>query len=55
MRTRASVALIISGSTPVVIGAVVSLIYFLQPWRTCPDDDVPAGAVAGGHRDEGGP
>jgi hypothetical protein len=36
-------ALIIGGSTLAVTGAVVSFIYFLQPWRTCPDDDAPAG------------
>lgn len=26
-----------------IVGAVATVIYFLQPWRTCPDDDVPAG------------
>jgi hypothetical protein len=43
MRTRTSLALIIGGSTLAATGAVVSFIYFLQPWRTCPDDDAPAG------------
>jgi hypothetical protein len=36
-------ALIVGGSTLAVIGAAVSFLYFLQPWRTCPDDDAPAG------------
>lgn len=35
--------MIIGGTTFAIIGAVVSVIYFLQPWRTCPDDDAPAG------------
>ncbi|MEU4384810.1 hypothetical protein [Promicromonospora sp. NPDC023805] len=43
MRTRTSLALIVGGSTLAVIGAAVSFIYLLQPWRTCPDDDAPAG------------
>ncbi len=32
----------IGGTTLAVIGAVVSFVYLLQPWRTCPDDDAPA-------------
>lgn len=43
MRTRTSSASIIGGSALAVAGATVSFIYFLQPWRTCPDDDAPAG------------
>ncbi|GAA1717818.1 hypothetical protein GCM10009809_12180 [Isoptericola hypogeus] len=35
--------MIIGGTTFAIISAVVSLIYFMQPWRTCPDDDAPAG------------
>lgn len=35
--------LIVGGSTLAVIGAAVSFVYFLQPWRTCPDDSAPAG------------
>ncbi len=38
MRSRTSLALIVGGSTLAVVGAVVSSIYFLQPWRTCSDD-----------------
>jgi len=43
MRIRASTVMLAGGTTLAVVGAVVSFIYFLQPWRTCPDDDAPAG------------
>lgn len=25
------------------VAAAVTFVFFLQPWRTCPDDDAPAG------------
>ncbi len=35
--------MLVGGTTLAVLGAVVSVVFFMQPWRTCPDDDVPAG------------
>jgi hypothetical protein len=29
-----------------VVAAVVAFVFLLQPWRSCPDDDVPAGCPA---------
>lgn len=34
--------MLIGGTTLAVLGAVVSVVYFMQPWRTCSYDDVPA-------------
>ena len=34
--------ILVGGTTLAVLGAVVSVVFFMQPWRTCPDDDVPA-------------
>ncbi|MCZ2260992.1 MULTISPECIES: hypothetical protein [unclassified Isoptericola] len=42
MRTRASTFMLVGGILLAVLGAVVSVVFFMQPWRTCPDDDVPA-------------
>lgn len=42
MRTRWSSVVIVGGAALAGIGAVVSVVYLLQPWRTCPDDDAPA-------------
>ncbi len=28
------------------VAAVVTFVFLLQPWRTCPDDDAPAGCPA---------
>jgi len=35
--------MLVGGTSLAVLGAVVSVVFFMQPWRTCPDDDVPAG------------
>ncbi|WP_285107856.1 hypothetical protein [Promicromonospora sp. MEB111] len=43
MTTRTSLTLIIGGGALAVLGVLVSFTYFLQPWRTCPDDDAAAG------------
>ncbi|MFI2102822.1 hypothetical protein ACH436_05985 [Isoptericola sp. NPDC019693] len=45
MRTRTSTAMLIGGTTLAVLGAIVSVVYFLQPWRTCPDEDSSAGCA----------
>ena len=37
--------MLVGGTTLAVVGAVVSVIYFLQPWRTCPDEDSSAGCA----------
>ncbi|MEL7976386.1 hypothetical protein AAG589_11025 [Isoptericola sp. F-RaC21] len=42
MRTRASTVMLVGGTSLALLGAVVSVVFFMQPWRTCPDDDVPA-------------
>ncbi|MFE7506088.1 hypothetical protein [Promicromonospora sp. NPDC057488] len=42
MTTRTSFSLIIGGAAVAVLGVVVSVVYLLQPWRTCPDDTSPA-------------
>ncbi|PZR53717.1 hypothetical protein DNL40_06205 [Xylanimonas oleitrophica] len=31
-----------TGALTAAVGAVVTVVYLFQPWRTCPDDDVPA-------------
>ncbi len=28
-----------------LVGAIVSAVFFLQPWRSCDDDDVAAGCA----------
>ncbi|MFF2452964.1 hypothetical protein [Isoptericola sp. NPDC058082] len=43
MRTRASTVMLVGGTALAVLGGVVSVVFFMQPWRTCLDDDVPAG------------
>ncbi|MFC7876616.1 hypothetical protein [Isoptericola sp. NPDC057391] len=45
MRTRASTVMLIGGTTLAVLGAVVSVVYFLQPWRTCSYEDSSAGCA----------
>jgi len=37
--------MLVGGTSLAVVGAVVSVIYFLQPWRTCPDEDSSAGCA----------
>jgi hypothetical protein len=34
--------LMLGGAVLAVLGGVVSTVSFLQPWRKCTDDDVPA-------------
>lgn len=34
------------GASVALVGAGMTVVFFLQPWRTCPEDDVAAGCVA---------
>lgn len=34
------------GAFAVVLGVVMTVVFALQPWRSCPEDDVAAGCVA---------
>lgn len=34
------------GAVTVLVGMVLAIVFALQPWRTCPEDDVPAGCAA---------
>ncbi len=34
------------GAFVVVLGVVMTVVFALQPWRSCPEDDVAAGCVA---------
>jgi len=34
------------GASLAVVSFVVMVVFFAQPWRTCPDDDSPAGCPA---------
>lgn len=36
----------VSGLVTVLAGIVVAVVFALQPWRTCPEDDVAAGCSA---------
>lgn len=33
------------GGILAIAGAVTTFVYLLQPWRSCPEDDTPAGCV----------
>jgi hypothetical protein len=43
-RTARTVSLV--GAWFAVVSAVVAFVFFIQPWRTCPDDTVPAACPA---------
>ncbi|WP_143738900.1 hypothetical protein [Microbacterium sp. Yaish 1] len=34
------------GAVTVLVGVVLAIVFALQPWRICPEDDVPAGCAA---------
>lgn len=36
----------LGGATAVIAGVVMAVVFALQPWRECPEDDVAAGCVA---------
>lgn len=44
-RIRASKSTL-GGATAVIAGVVMAVVFALQPWRECPEDDVAAGCVA---------
>lgn len=44
-RIRAS-KFTLGGALAVLVGAVMAVVFALQPWRECPEDDVAAGCVA---------
>lgn len=44
-RIRASMYTL-GGATAVIAGVVMAVVFALQPWRECPEDDVAAGCVA---------
>lgn len=39
---RARVLAVWSGAGVAILGAIVTALYFFQPWRTCPYDDSPS-------------
>lgn len=44
-RIRAS-KYMIGGALAALVGVVMAVVFGLQPWRECPEDDVAAGCVA---------
>lgn len=36
----------LGGALAVLVGAVMAVVFALQPWRECPEDDVAAGCAA---------
>lgn len=42
MARRAVLPVAVLGAVLVAIGFVGAVVYQLQPWRSCPDDDSPA-------------
>lgn len=46
MRRRTAIWLLGAGGAAAVAGGIVAFVFLLQPWRSCPYDDVPAGCVA---------
>lgn len=45
MSQRATVLLMIACGIVGLVGAVVSVVYFFQPWRTCSYEDTSAGCA----------
>lgn len=37
---------ILVGALATFVGVVTAVVFALQPWRSCPEDDVAAGCVA---------
>ncbi len=42
MWQRSKVPVIVIGATIAVAGAIVTIVYLFQPWRSCPYDDSPS-------------
>lgn len=36
----------LGGAFAVVVGVVMAVVFAMQPWRSCPEDDVAAGCAA---------
>lgn len=36
----------LGGALAALVGVVMAVVFALQPWRECPEDDVAAGCVA---------
>ena len=41
MGQRTKVLLIVIGTVIAIAGAIVTIVYVFQPWRSCPYDDSP--------------
>lgn len=37
---------VVGGALTVLLGTLLTVVFALQPWRTCPEDDVAAGCAA---------
>ncbi|MFP7834707.1 hypothetical protein [Marisediminicola sp. LYQ134] len=44
-RRGIGVGLLAGGGVVTMVGLITAVVFFLQPWRTCPYDDVPAGCA----------
>ena len=42
MKKRTRALAIWTGAVVALLGAIVAVVYFFQPWRTCPYDDAPS-------------
>lgn len=42
MKQRSTVLAVTTGAALALVGAIVTVVYLFQPWRTCPYDDSPA-------------
>lgn len=45
MTRRRKTLTIVIGAVLAIFAALVTVVYFLQPWRSCPYDDSPAACV----------
>ena len=45
MKQRTRATAVLSGAGVAVVGAIVSAVFFLQPWRTCDYEDTSAGCA----------
>ena len=42
MRQWTKVLAIVIGAVIAIAGTIVTIVYFFQPWRSCPYDDTPS-------------
>jgi hypothetical protein len=45
MKQRTRAIAVLSGTGVAVVGAIASVVFFLQPWRTCDYEDSSAGCA----------